>query len=157
ASSSALAVRFLKRPSLGSFWLAAAAAGVAASVKLPFLPLALLLLGALIAGLAAIPTSGRKRLLQAAVGLALFSASIAPWMWQSYRKLGQPLSPLPIDVFGASLGLPSPELRWYEERPSASDDESIRLLAKALFGDMQSPGAAVMLVSLIGLAAWPVI
>jgi hypothetical protein len=78
-------------------------------------------------------------------------------MWQSYRKLGEPLSPLPIHVFGANLGLPSPELRWYVERPSVSGDESLRLLAKAFFGDMQSPGAAVMLVLLIGLAAWPVV
>src|SRR5262249_23737485 len=148
ACSSALTVRFLKRPSPGSFWLAAAAAGVAASVKLPFLPLALILLGALTAGLVAAPAPGRNRLLQAAVGLALFRASIARWMWQSFRKLGHPLSPLPVHVIGMTLGVPSPELRWYVDRPRVSAGESLRLLVKAFFGDMQSPGAAVVLVVL---------
>src|SRR6266542_162847 len=157
ASSAALTVRFLRRPSPGSFWLAAAAAGVAASVKLPFLPLALLLVGASIARLLAAPPSHCNRLLQAAFGLALFSVSIAPWMWQSYRKLGQPLSPLPVHMLGMNLGVPSPELRWYQERPGVSAGEGLRILAKAFFGDMQSPGAAVVLVSLIGLGAWPVI
>ncbi|HSD09378.1 MAG TPA: hypothetical protein VLF14_00210, partial [Candidatus Binatia bacterium] len=155
ASGSALTLRFLKRPSPGSFWLAAAVAGVAASVKLPFLPLALILVGASIARLLTVRTPHRDRMLQGMFGLALFAASIAPWVWQSYRKLGQPLSPLPIHVFGLDLGLPSPELRWYEERPRVDAGDRLYALAKAFFGDMQSPGAAVVLASLIGIGAWP--
>ena len=40
----------------------------------------------------------------------------APWMLRAFADTGYPLSPLPVQVLGHTLGVASPMLRWYGER-----------------------------------------
>jgi hypothetical protein len=147
----AIAVRQARDPSDGRLWLVAAGAGIAAGVKMTFVPMALvILLAACVTSLRRSVTK-RAAITSIAVALIVFAASFAPWMVEAYRRHGLPFSPLPVKLLGVTLGEAPPELVWYEEISASAGSR----LFEALAGDMQSPGFTILGFTAIAIYLLP--
>jgi hypothetical protein len=114
--------------------LCALALGVAAGIKLPGAPPAAVVASALaVRFVATRALSVRTKLSAVAISLIAALLPAAPWLARAYRDTGYPLSPLPAQLFGLTLGVASPMLRWYAHRPQltpyAWDAERDSLLA----------------------------
>jgi hypothetical protein len=113
----AAALSCMRRPSVGLALAAALSLGVAVAIKLPGAPPAAAV--AAVLWLRLIPAralSLRQKLgaLAASACAALLPA--APFMFRAYLDTGYPLSPMPARLFGITLGVASPSMRWYAER-----------------------------------------
>lgn len=114
----ALAVCCMRRPRIGSALSCAMSLGVAAGIKLPGMPPALVVLvGLAMRLLFTRQLSARAKLVTAAVGCMLVLLPAAPFLWRAYADTGYPLSPMPVRVLGHTLGVASDMMRWYQERP----------------------------------------
>ena len=109
----ALAVRFLRRREPGALLLAAAGLGVACSIKATLL----LAGGVALAGLAIAAMTRPLRPAALLGGMLAFSAVVAPWLVDSARLTGYPLSPYPLKVAGITLGEMNPTMKWTFDRP----------------------------------------
>jgi len=158
-SAWAMAGRFLQRGSLGAYYLAAGAAGVAAGIKFTFLPASLLTLAALAAGMMAHPSPPRGRLLHLAAGAGLFAVILLPWLWATVQLTGLPFSPFPVKLLGVSLGRTPPEVELYVFRPDleAASPSELALLLRSLFEERMGPGMTTMIAVGASLAAWPLL
>jgi len=117
-SGIALAVHCLRRPSVGAALLCAMALGVAASIKLPGVPpAAVVALGLAVRLLFTRRLGARDKLRAAAISCCMALLPPAPFLLRAYLDTGYPLSPLPVRVFGQTLGVASEMIRWYQERP----------------------------------------
>lgn len=54
------------------------------------------------------------------LGLGAAAAVVLPWWGMAWAETGRPLSPLPLRMFGISLGVINPDLQWLQIRESAS-------------------------------------
>jgi len=120
----AVALVCLRRPTPGALVMCALALGVAIGIKLPGAPPAAIVAAVLlIRVLATRMLSVRTKLtaLGASAVVALLPA--APWLARAYRDTGYPLSPLPAQLFGITLGAASSMLRWYAHRPQLTPYE----------------------------------
>ena len=132
-SGMAFAIRFMRRPAPSKVegpapsrvedrpvWLAFAFAGlgVAGGVKVTALPL----LGVMFAALtlrAALSRDGMRRYAgEFLVGTAAIAMMTLPWIANNVRESGYPLSPMPINVAGVTLGEPNEVISWYDQRPN---------------------------------------
>ena len=114
----ALAVHSLKRPSAGSALLCAMSLGVAASIKLPGMPPALVVAAGVALRLVfSRQLSWRAKLRTAAISCIFATLPAAPFLLRAYQDTGYPLSPMPVRAFGHTLGVASDMMRWYQERP----------------------------------------
>ncbi|MDB4991040.1 MAG: hypothetical protein JWN04_6218 [Myxococcaceae bacterium] len=114
----ALAVHCLRRPSGATAVAAAMSLGLAAGIKLPGAPPGVIVLAALMVRL----VFARKLRLSERVryiGLSIVAAAlpVLPWAYQAYRETGYPLSPMPVKLLGLTLGVSSPAMQWYQDRP----------------------------------------
>jgi hypothetical protein len=108
----------LRRPDLGSMILIAMAFGVAAAVKLPGL------LPAGLGGATMMLLLFRERdrrwaayRWRASILVSLVLViPLAPWLIFNTYETGYPLSPAPVSVLGARLGVPSPAMQWFQMR-----------------------------------------
>lgn len=116
AAAFASAVRWARGGRGGDWLVCAAAAGLASGVKANGLALGALLLAT--AGLFAVRRLARKELSWPVAGLGLFAflAGVGPWLVYNIADTGFPLSPLPVRIFGVTLGVSNPELDWYMTR-----------------------------------------
>jgi hypothetical protein len=160
----AVALVCLRRPRPGALVLCALALGLAAGIKLPGAPPAAVVAGVLaIRFLATRTLSHRTKLASAAISIAVALLPAAPWLGRAYRDTGYPLSPLPAQLFGMTLGVASPMMRWYAHRPQltpyAWDAEKGSLLSiftpLSRLGETPSSWALVPLLLLpVGLVAF---
>jgi hypothetical protein len=152
-SGMALAVTFLRRPRGGQLILAAAALGLAAGVKFTCAPTGSLILVAV--SLYALARGAPLRWLAGA--FAIFAISIAPWLWNAYRVSGAPLSPVPLSIFGLSLGRANPEIEAYLARPIPASNAAAEVdrLINALWSGYENPGAVTVVAMVLGIAACP--
>lgn len=114
----ALAVSCLRRPAAGKALLCALSLGVAAGVKLPGVPPALIIASA--AALRLLFTrkvAWAPKLMAAGVGSLCALLPPLPFMLQAYRATGYPLSPMPVHAFGHTFGVASAMVQWYQARP----------------------------------------
>ena len=110
--SLASAIHVLRRPSAGLVLVGAMAAGVAIGIKLT---------GALPAAIACVfmwwRLSGCRHLPRwhAAVAFSLVAAILPslPWIVHAWFETGAPLSPIPVRIFGLTLGKAAPHLAWH--------------------------------------------
>jgi len=152
-SGMALGVAFLRRPQSGLLVLTAAAVGLAAGVKFTAAPTSLLVL--VVISLGALARRAPSRWI--AVSFAIFSVSIAPWLWNAYRTSGAPLSPVPLSLLGLPLGVANPEIEAYLDRPIPPSSITTELgrLTDTLLKGYENPGAATVVAMLVGIASLP--
>ncbi|MDB4977054.1 MAG: hypothetical protein JWN48_5395 [Myxococcaceae bacterium] len=113
----ALGVHCLRRPSGRVAVAAAMSLGVAAGVKLPGAPPGLIVLA--VVCLRVLFT--RKIKLGTRAGSLALAALVAalpvlPWIYQAQRETGYLLT-VPVKVLGLTLGVSSPAMEWYQQRP----------------------------------------
>jgi hypothetical protein len=113
-----LAIQCLRRPS-GSLAIAASMSlGVAAGIKLPGAPPGVVVLAVLLVRLLFFRQAPlTHRLLWIALSAVGGALPFWPWAAQAYAETGYPLSPMPVKVLGWTLGVSSPAMDWYQERP----------------------------------------
>ncbi len=117
-TGAAAAVTCLRRPHVGTALLCALSLGVAAGIKLPGAPPAVIIAGVL--WLRLLPSRAfapRVKLVTFTVSIALALVPVAPWVIRAWRDTGYPLSPMPASLFGVTLGVASHAMRWYAIRP----------------------------------------
>jgi hypothetical protein len=150
-SGMALGVAFLRRPQSGLLVLTAAAVGLAAGVKFTAAPTSLLVLVVVSLGARRAPSWW------IAVSFAIFSVSVAPWLWNAYRTSGAPLSPVPLSLLGVPLGVTNPAIEAYLDRPIPPSTITTELgrLTDTLLKGYENPGAATVLAMLLGIASLP--
>ncbi len=100
--------------------LAIAAAGLMAGVKI--MGVVLGAAGFFILTLALVCKHRKKpaHWLGWAGGIVLALCAVGPWWWRATMKTGRPLSPIPLRIFGVSLGVVNPDLQWIQERSHAA-------------------------------------
>jgi hypothetical protein len=152
-SGMALAVTFLRRPRGGHLMLAAAALGLAGGVKFTCAPTSSLIL--VVVSLYALAKGAPPRYVAAA--FAIFAISIAPWLWSAYQTTGAPLSPVPVSIFGLSLGRANPEIEAYLARPIPASNAAAEVdrLISALWSGYENPGAVTVVAMVLGIATCP--
>ena len=107
--------RFLRRGEPGALALAGAGYGLACAIKVnSFAPAAVGL--AFLAGRAVLVRPRRAGAL-AAAALA-FAAVLAPWLIDTWRATGYPLTPVPLTIFGVKLGVADEAVKWFMHRPA---------------------------------------
>jgi hypothetical protein len=155
----ALALTYLRGPSLGSALAAAASLGLAAGTKVPAVPPAAVLFAALTLSIlirARVPLLRRLGWVACAALAAALPAS--PWPLHAWYETGAPLSPMPIRVFGVTLGKVSQALAWYQDRPHVRafewdvEKRALQLLLSPLNTYNESLGA----LAIIPLLAMPI-
>ncbi|MET0386129.1 MAG: hypothetical protein ABW321_09240, partial [Polyangiales bacterium] len=98
--------------------LGAMSLGVAAGMKVTGAPAVIVIGLALVARLFRAPVaSARVRSHWFAVCAVCVLMPVAPWLFAAWRETGYPLSPTPISVLGVKLGVATPALEWYQDRP----------------------------------------
>jgi hypothetical protein len=135
----ALSVWCMRRPSGATAVAAAMALGVAAGIKLPGAPPGVVVLTVLLVRILFVRRyKVAARLGVVALSCVAFALPLLPWAYQAYAETGYPLSPMPIKVFGMTLGVVSPAMQWYQERsfhiPYSWDSETNAL--RLLFSDV---------------------
>jgi hypothetical protein len=114
----ALALAYLRGPSVGSALAAAASLGVAAGTKVPAVPPAAVLFVVLTLSILIRGSVSPLRRFGWVAGAALVAVLPAsPWPLYAWYETGAPLSPMPIRILGVTLGKVSHALAWYQERP----------------------------------------
>jgi hypothetical protein len=119
AAALSFALHCLRRPAFGTFAFSAAGCALAAGVKVTMLGtvttvLALLTLRSLMP-----PASIGRRLGWPISALLIVMVTLGPWMIGTYLRTGLPLTPLPVQIGGYTLGVAIPETEWYmAERPA---------------------------------------
>jgi hypothetical protein len=119
----ALTLHCLRRPTITTAIAAAMSLGVAAGIKLTGVPPMMVAFGALairLLGAKRLPLSHRAVAL--VLCLAVSAVPVLPWTYAAIRGTGYPLSPIPVKVFGLTLGVPDPAMQWYQERIRTSYD-----------------------------------
>ncbi len=121
-------LHFVHAPHLGLGCLASIAFGVGAGTKIPgVLPAAVCGVALTIAALwPAQPLSRSFRIARDAALLApwrsvagwalLLLLPVAPWLLFNVYETGYPLSPIPVEIAGITLGVPDPTMQWLQER-----------------------------------------
>jgi hypothetical protein len=113
----AVALLCLRRPTPGATLLCAMSLGVAAGIKLPAAPpAAIFAILVAINLLASRAITWKPKLATLFASALIASMPAAPWMFRAWRDTGYPLSPLPVSVFGHTLGLASSTMKWYAQR-----------------------------------------
>lgn len=114
----AVALVCLRRPSAGALVMCAVALGVATGIKLPGAPPAAIVAAVLLVRvLATRRLAIRDKLSALGVSAVVAVLPAGPWLARAYRDTDYPLSPMPAQLFGMTLGVASPMLRWYAHRP----------------------------------------
>jgi hypothetical protein len=157
-SGIALAVHCMRRPSVQGALLCAVALGVAASIKLPGIPPAAIMATVLALRLLASRRLGWRAKLLAAVGGSLCALlPVAPFLLRALLDTGYPLSPMPVKLFGHTLGVASSAMHWYQDRPQLTayswPTEKKALLA--LFSPLSQINESLGTLALIPLALFP--
>ena len=131
----ALSLQCLKRPSFATMLIAAAGLGVAAGIKLPGSPPGLIVFSVLaLRYLRERDVPVRRRAGAIGASALLIACPIMPWVVQAWLETGYPLSPMPIRLFGLTLGVSSFALQWVQSRPAlmphswASETAALRTL-----------------------------
>ncbi len=101
-----------RKPADGALALSLGSLGISAATKVSMIPVAMVTAAVLLAGSL---KTGRWRV--PALGMLAFAIALSPWMFRTTARTGLPLSPLPVQVAGLTLGAASPEVQWYMERP----------------------------------------
>jgi len=114
----ALAIWCLRKPSGALAVAAAMALGVAAGIKLPGAPPGVVVLAVLLVRMLFVKRIGlAQRLGSVALSCVGFALPVLPWAQQAYAETGYPLSPMPVKLLGVTLGVVSPAMEWYQDRP----------------------------------------
>ncbi len=155
----ALAVRFLDRGSLGAFYLSIGAIAMAAGIKVPFVPVSLLILAIELARMATLRRPPAVLALHVSAGVALFLAILAPWPLHAWWQTGLPFSPLPVEILGKKLGEPPPEVEWYmdQDRRNFTAASELADLKQSLFQERMGPGVTTMIAVGVSLLAMPLL
>jgi hypothetical protein len=122
AAGCLFAVLHVRERRAGQLVLAYAALGLAIGMKISFVRASAALLVTLAGYSAVRPPRDAIRVrawVAAALALALV---IMPWALRTAAETGLPLSPLPIEVLGVTLGRAAPEVAWLLHRPELHAD-----------------------------------
>ncbi len=116
-------------------------AGMMAGTESEGLPLAGLTALALVVGVLGDVRSRAAHFKWVLLGGALAFLSVVPWWIHSYQQTGYPLSPVPLKLFGITLGTTVPELAWVQVRPDAvsSPGRELDVLSTLFSFDVPSP------------------
>jgi len=113
----ALAIHALRRDAPCALLLCGAALGVGLGIKIFALPVATIG-GLTVAALALARDRGGWTLATTGAGAGLLVLAAAPWFVGTWLRTGYPLSPMPVEVAGITLGRANPSLLWYMDRPA---------------------------------------
>ena len=73
------------------------------------------------------------------IGWALGACLLVPWMVRSVQVTGYPLSPIPLEIAGVTLGVAHSGLDWYVERPVTEYAYSLDAELQSLKAVFSSP------------------
>lgn len=139
-------VRFYRSNKLGELFIAAAAFGLASSVKVNMLATSVLV--ALPVGILLLKS---RRLPIKMYGLCLlgFIAPFVPWLLFNYISTGYPLGSIPLSIGPIHLGAPPPSLIWYLDRPDITPYK-FSVEARAMYQSLH-PFGLTLLLPLLGI------
>jgi hypothetical protein len=155
-SGLALACRFLRSRGIGAGLAACMALGVAGGTKFPALPPVAIAISVMLVAVIARP--GRdQRWWFVAVGVPAAAVCVFPWIGVAIAETGAPFSPIPLRVFGMTLGSSNAAMEWYLLRP---DLEPYRWMTEfrallTVIGIPWKPSEALGLITVAALVASP--
>lgn len=158
AAACTFAVRAIDTRRVGCTLLAFACVGLALGAKFNFARASIALLVTFAVLL--VHQTPLARLPRAAGLLALsmvpLAAVVAPWALRSAQATGLPLSPLPVSVFGITLGVAPPELLWFMDRPLLQGGFHAELRALAtMFADLGGEREVPTMLALLPFSVAP--
>ncbi|MDP8246487.1 MAG: hypothetical protein P9L94_20575 [Candidatus Hinthialibacter antarcticus] len=96
------------------FYLAAAALGIASSIKINIFAIALLLT---LPALIVIYVRGKRNYVTYLISILLFAAPVAPWLLHNLMTTGYPLGSTAFNIGPIVLGKAPANLEWFLDRP----------------------------------------
>jgi hypothetical protein len=155
----AVALACMRRPSAGAALLCAISLGVAAGIKLPGAPPAVIVAAFLVGALLITRRLGwRTKLATLGAGSVVAILPGAPWVFRAWRDTGYPLSPMPISLLGVTLGKASAAMQWYAHRPQLEPftwaAEKVALLK--VFSPVSQMNESLGSLALIPIVIFPV-